>query len=323
MTLSQVADLRSDTLTKPNKAMRAAMAGAVLGDDVYGEDPEVNKLQEKGAALFKKDAALFVPSGTMGNLIAMMAHTCHERGLEVMLGDQSHIYNYEAGGAAAVGGLVFHVLPTQPNGQIALDTLDKAYRNRPNDPHCPRPGVLCLENTHNRCGGAVLPLEYMRDVAAWAEARSIPVHLDGARVFNAAVALDVPVHEIAQHVTSVSFCLSKVLLLLLVCCFVCSVSILYMYTQNTLKTHTQNTPKTHRVCHVQWAPSSWVLGHLYSVPIACAKCWVGACGRWACWRPPGWLPFRMTRYGDWPWTTSTPCSLLDTLQLMHRALSLT
>lgn len=138
-----------------------------------------------------------------------MAH-CHTRGLEVLLGDESHIYNYEAGGAAAVGGLVFHVLPNQPNGQISLTALDKAYRNRPNDPHCPRPGVLCLENTHNRCGGAVLPLEYMHEVAAWAAARSLPVHLDGARVFNAAVALGVPVSKIAQHVTSVSFCLSKV-----------------------------------------------------------------------------------------------------------------
>lgn len=209
MSPEEVIDLRSDTLTKPTQDMRTAMATAILGDDVYAEDPEVNQLQATAAQLLNKEAALFVPSGTMGNLLAMMTH-CHSRGMEVLLGDESHIYNYEAGGAAAVGGLVFHVISTTHDGQLPISALKKALRNRPNDPHCPRPGVLCLENTHNRCGGAVLPLDYMAKAADWAATHGLPVHLDGARVFNAAVALGVPVSDIVQHVTTVSFCLSKV-----------------------------------------------------------------------------------------------------------------
>lgn len=256
-------DLRSDTLTKPTKIMREAMATAVLGDDVYGEDPEVNELQHVAAQLLGKEAALFVPSGTMGNLLAMMAH-CHTRGMEVLLGDESHIYNYEAGGAAAVGGLVFHVLPTTPNGQLPLPLLAKALRNRPNDPHCPKPGVLCLENTHNRCGGAVLPLDYMRAVADWAAAHSLPIHLDGARVFNAAVALGVPVAAIAQHVDTVSFCLSKV-------------------CKNVH--NEQQAQSAHRACAVRWdrcwsAPATSFAGRT-----DCARCSGGDCGKLACWPP--------------------------------------
>lgn len=281
--VSMAIDLRSDTLTKPTQAMRAAMAAAVLGDDVYGEDPEVNELQATAARLLGKEAGLFVPSGTMGNLLAMMAH-CHSRGMEVLLGDESHIYNYEAGGAASVGGLVFHVIPTADNGQLPLPTLQKALRNRPNDPHCPKPGVLCLENTHNRCGGAVLPLDYMANVAEWAAMHNLPIHLDGARVFNAAVALGVPVSDIAQHVTTVSFCLSKVPAWVAAC---------------RHNTHTTLS----RVCAAQLGACSWVRGTSSAVPTACARCSGEASDRQGCWLPPGCLPCVIWLLD---WQTTTP-----------------
>lgn len=204
--LTRPIDLRSDTVTLPTSAMRTAMARAEVGDDVYGEDPTVNRLEELAAQRVGKAAAMFVPSGTMGNLCALLAH-CN-RGDEAIVGDQSHIYNYEAGGASVVGGVAFHVIPNQPDGTIALDNLRAAVRWT-DDPHCAETRLICLENTHNRCGGMVLSPEYLASVAAFARERDLLVHLDGARVFNAAVALGVNVTELTRHADSVMFCLSK------------------------------------------------------------------------------------------------------------------
>lgn len=201
-------DLRSDTVTKPTPAMREAMARAEVGDDVFGDDPTVNRLQAVAAEMMGKEAAIFVPSGTMGNLAALLAHC--ERGQEALIGDESHIYHYEAGGASALGGVVYHILPTTAAGELPLDAVAGAVRPA-YDAHAAQAGVVCLENTHNRCGGVVVSLEYMAALKAWADEQHLPVHLDGARVFNAATALGVPVRAIAEHVTSIQFCLSKAL----------------------------------------------------------------------------------------------------------------
>lgn len=199
-------DLRSDTVTQPSPAMRAAMASAEVGDDVYGEDPTVNRLQERAAEILGKEAALFVASGTMGNLVSLLAHC--GRGDEVILGDESHIFHYEQGGASALGGLVYHTLPTARDGRLALADIVNAIRDASN-PHYALPGVICLENTHNRCGGTVLDLDYLAAVAALAAEHGLPLHLDGARLPNAAIALGVPMRDITQHVTSVQLDLSK------------------------------------------------------------------------------------------------------------------
>ncbi len=201
-----VIDLRSDTVTRPTPAMRAAMASAVVGDDVFGDDPTVNELQRVAAEIVGKEAAILVPSGTMGNLAALLAHC--ERGVEALVGDESHIYNYEAGGASALGGVVYHVLPTTASGELPLAQVRKAVRPA-GDAHAARAGVIAIENTHNRCGGVVLSLDYMQQLHALAVELGLPVHLDGARIFNAAVALGVPVKALTEHVTSVQFCLSK------------------------------------------------------------------------------------------------------------------
>ncbi len=200
-------DLRSDTVTLPSPAMREAIFTAELGDDVYGEDPTVNRLQAQAAALVGKEAALLVPSGTMGNLTALLAHC--QRGQQVLLGSECHIYHYEGGGASALGGLAYCVIPNLPDGTLDPESLHKALDHDHYDPHLAIPGVLCLENTHNRCGGRVLPPTYMAEVHALAQQRGLPVHLDGARMFNAAVALDVDIQAITQHVDTVQFCLSK------------------------------------------------------------------------------------------------------------------
>jgi threonine aldolase len=198
-------DLRSDTVTLPTPRMREAMARAEVGDDVFGEDPTVNRLEAAAAAVAGKEAAVFVPSGTMGNLSSLLAHA--QRGQEVILGDESHIFHYEAGGASALGGLVFHPVPTRPDGRMALEAIEAALR--PSAEWLAQPGVICLENTHNRCGGAVVPVEDFAAVADLAARRRLPVHLDGARIFNAAVATGLPVTAWTRHVTSVQFCLSK------------------------------------------------------------------------------------------------------------------
>lgn len=198
-------DLRSDTVTLPTHAMREAMSQAALGDDVFGEDPTCNQLQDKTAALLGKEAGLLVPSGTMSNLIAVMTHCA--RGEEVILGDQSHTFVYEAGGIAAVGSIHPRTIPNQPDGTLRLDDIAKAIRA--DNVHFPRTRLICLENTHNQCGGRVLRPEYMAEVRQLANEHGLHIHLDGARLFNAAVALDVPVKALAFDADSVSVCLSK------------------------------------------------------------------------------------------------------------------
>jgi threonine aldolase len=200
-------DLRSDTVTRPTPVMRQAMAEAVVGDDVFGDDPTVKHLEALAAERVGKPAALFVPSGTMGNLAALLAHC--ERGQEVIVGDEAHIYWYEAGGASALGGLVYHPVPTSADGTLALEDLEGAIRPSRGNPHFAPAGVVCLENTHNRMGGVVLSPEYSAAVARFAAGHGLPVHLDGARIFNAAVAHGRPVTDWTAHATSVQFCLSK------------------------------------------------------------------------------------------------------------------
>jgi threonine aldolase len=204
--MKRTIDLRSDTVTLPTPAMREAMARAELGDDVYGEDPTVNRLEALAAERLGKEAAVLVSSGTMGNLAALLAHC--GRGEEAIVGDQCHIYNYEAGGASALGGVIYRVVRNLPDGRLEAAGL-AAAANDGADQHNAPTRLICLESTHNRCGGVALPLAYMAEVAAFARERGMAVHLDGARVFNAAVALGVDVREIAWHVDSVTFCLSK------------------------------------------------------------------------------------------------------------------
>lgn len=199
-------DLRSDTVTLPSPAMRRAMADAELGDDVYGEDPTVNRLQDLAAEMLGKEAGLFVASGTMGNLVSLLAHA--PRGSEVILGDESHIFHYEQGGASVVGGLVYHTIPTNPLGDLPLDRLAAAIRDSDN-PHYALSGVICLESTHNRCGGTVLSLDYIAQVRELATANHVPLHLDGARLPNAAVALGVDLRTAVEPFESVQLDLSK------------------------------------------------------------------------------------------------------------------
>ena len=198
-------DLRSDTVSWPTPAMREAMATAEVGDDVWGDDPTVNRLQEMAATRTGKEAALFVPSGTMGNLAAALAH-CN-RGDELILGDQSHTFRYEGGGVAVLGGIHPYPLPNQPDGTLRLEDIEGAVRG--DNPHFPRSRVIFLENTHNICGGRALPPDYFAAVRGLADRHGLLVHLDGARVFNAAAALGCPVTDITRHVDSVTFCLSK------------------------------------------------------------------------------------------------------------------
>jgi threonine aldolase len=198
-------DLRSDTVTQPTPAMREAIYRAEVGDDVMGEDPTVNRLEELAAERMGKPAALFVASGTMGNLTAMLAHC--QRGDEVILGHLAHTFLYEAGGMAALGGVHPRTLPNQPDGTLRLEQIEAAVR--PDDAHFPHSRLIALENTHNRCGGAAIPPAYFAAVRKIANRHGLQVHLDGARIFNAAVALGVDPREITQHVDSVTFCLSK------------------------------------------------------------------------------------------------------------------
>lgn len=198
-------DLRSDTVTQPTDAMRAAMASAEVGDDVYGEDPTVNKLEALVAEMLGMEAAVFVSSGTMGNLISVLSHC--GRGDEMILGDYAHIFRSEQGGAAALGGVHPHTVRNQPDG--TLDLADVAAAIRANDPHNPVTRLICLENTHNFCGGRVLPVEYMDRVGDFAHERGLKLHVDGARLWNAAVALNVSPARLVKNADSVSVCLSK------------------------------------------------------------------------------------------------------------------
>lgn len=199
-------DFLSDTVTQPTEDMRHAMARAPVGDDVYGEDPTVNRLEEMTAQRLGKEASCFMPSGTMANLASVLAHC--PRGYEVLVGDESDLYNYEAGGVSIVGGVVLHPVRTQVDGRLALEDLRAAVRD-PADFQMARAGLICLENPHCRSGGRVLPPEYLAAVRDLADGLGLPLHLDGARIFNAALACGVPAATIAGYADSVQTCLSK------------------------------------------------------------------------------------------------------------------
>lgn len=198
-------DLRSDTVTWPTPAMREAMANAPVGDDVYGEDPMINQLEADAAAKLGKEAGLFVSSGTMGNLTAVLTHC--GRGQEMILGNQAHIFRSEAGSSAALGGVHPHTIPVQPDGTLALDDIRAAVRQE--NEHFPRTRLICLENTQGAMGGMPLTVEYTEQVGQIAREHGLKLHIDGARIFNAAAALNVPASELAAPADSVSFCLSK------------------------------------------------------------------------------------------------------------------
>jgi len=195
-------DLRSDTVTRPSPAMREAMARAEVGDDVFGDDPTVNRLQEACAARFGKDAGLFFPTGTQSNLAALMAHC--QRGEEVIVGQEAHTYRYEAGGMAVLGSIQPQPLQNKPDGTLDLAEVEAAIK--PDDSHFAITKLLALENT---IGGKALPREYLANAVALARRRGLSTHLDGARVFNASVKLGVPVDQLCAGIDTVSVCLSK------------------------------------------------------------------------------------------------------------------
>lgn len=201
----RIVDFRSDTKTLPTLEMRKAMANAEVGDDVSGEDPSVNRLEEMAANLLGKDAGLLVSSGTMGNLVAILTHC--QRGDEVIVGDQSHIVRGEAGGASVLGGVVLQTIPTDSQGM--LDPYKISNVIKPDDFHFPRTSLIALENTHNSSGGSVLSTEYIKEVAKIGKTYGVPLHIDGARIFNASVFLKIPVSELVKDADTVSFCLSK------------------------------------------------------------------------------------------------------------------
>lgn len=203
--MPQIIDLRSDTVTLPTASMYKAMTSADLGDDVLGDDPTVQKLEENAATLTGKDAALFVPSGTMGNLVSILVHC--PRGSEIILGNKSHTFVYEAGGISAFGGVHSHQLNNQSDGTIKIDDIVQAIRG--DNVHFPKTACIALENTHNICNGAPLPVRYLKTIFQIAQEHSLKVHTDGARIFNAAVSLDIPVDQIAKFTDSITFCLSK------------------------------------------------------------------------------------------------------------------
>lgn len=202
----QTFDFRSDTTTHPTDKMRQAMANAKVGDDVYGEDPTVNMLEQKAADMLGKERGLYVTSGTMGNLLAVLSHCA--RGEEAIMGTMGHTFLHEAGGVSVVGGVVIHTIPNQVDGTLAMRDLENALRN-PDDPHEPISRLVILENTQNACGGIPLSLEYTQSVAAFARKHGLLLHLDGARIFNAAVALGLPASKLVEPAESITFCLSK------------------------------------------------------------------------------------------------------------------
>lgn len=200
----KIVDLRSDTVTKPTLEMRQAMYQAEVGDDVYGEDPTVQKLEELGAGIMGKESALFVASGTMGNQIALMAHT--NKGDEVICEADSHIFYYEVAGIACLAGAQARPISGQ-RGILSPDRIK--HHIRPQDVHQPRTGLICLENTHNRAGGTCYSVQELAQIKELADSNHIPVHMDGARIFNAAAAQNVSVEKLAEKATSITFCLSK------------------------------------------------------------------------------------------------------------------
>lgn len=198
-------DLRSDTVTVPTPEMREAMATAVVGDDVYGEDPTINELQAVAAEMLGKEAGLFVVSGTMGNLTSVLTHC--GRGDEMILGKQAHIFRFEVASAAAYGGVQPNTLPVLPDGTMDLDEIRAAIRGE--NPHFPTTRLICLENTHGGANGAPIPASYVAQVAEIARAHNIKLHIDGARLFNTATALNTSAKELVEHADSVTICLSK------------------------------------------------------------------------------------------------------------------
>lgn len=203
----RIIDLRSDTITRPTPSMRRAMAEAEVGDDVFGEDPTVNRLEKTAAERLGKQAALFVPSGTMGNLASVLSHC--GRGDEAILGDLSHMHLFEQGGMAALGGVHPRTVRNEPDGTMNLDAVEAAVR--PDDVHHPRTRLIVVENTHNRCHGSPLSPAYMRGLRGLADRHQLKIHVDGARIFNSAAAQGLDVRELASDADSVSFCLSKAL----------------------------------------------------------------------------------------------------------------
>uniref|UniRef100_A0A453CHV6 Aromatic amino acid beta-eliminating lyase/threonine aldolase domain-containing protein n=1 Tax=Aegilops tauschii subsp. strangulata TaxID=200361 RepID=A0A453CHV6_AEGTS len=206
--VTKVVDLRSDTVTKPSEAMRAAMAAAEVDDDVLGADPTAQRFEAEMARIMGKEAALFVPSGTMGNLVSVLAH-CDTRGSEVILGDNSHIHIYENGGIATLGGVHPRTVPNNPDGTMDVDKIVAAIRHRDGAMYYPTTRLICLENTHGNTGGKCLSVEYTDKVGEVAQSHGLKLHIDGARIFNASVALGVPVHRLVRAADSVSVCLSK------------------------------------------------------------------------------------------------------------------
>lgn len=204
--MNKLIDFRSDTVTHPTEEMRAAMAAAPVGDDVYGEDPTVSRLEAMAARITGKEAGLFVTSGTMGNLLAVLA-VCR-RGDEVIMGTQGHTFLHEAGGVSALGGVVIHTIPNQDDGTLSLDDIRGAMRD-PFDFHEPISKMLIIENTQNACGGKVLPVRYMDEAGLLAVELGLHLHVDGARIFNAAIALGVEPAYLLKGAHSVTFCLSK------------------------------------------------------------------------------------------------------------------
>ncbi|XP_016949756.1 uncharacterized protein LOC108024364 [Drosophila biarmipes] len=213
MATHSIVDLRSDTVSQPTEQMRARMASAVVGDDVYGEDPTVSELEARTAAIFGKEAGLFVPSGTMGNLLAIMVH-CHRRGTEALVGDLSHVFLYEQGGASHLAGVQLATVKNAQDGTFSLQELRRRIRD--DDCHEPATALVVVEQTHNICGGKVVPLAFLDELAALVRqpgvgtgGARIALHMDGARVFNAAVALGVGVERICRDFDSISVSLSK------------------------------------------------------------------------------------------------------------------
>lgn len=200
----RIIDLRSDTVTKPTEAMREAMARAVVGDDVLGDDPTVKELEKETATMLGKEAAMFTPSGTMANQIAIRCHT--EPGDEIFVEANAHIYYYEAGGPAALSGVMCRCVAGR-RGIFSASDLEAAIR--PSDVHFPRPRLVCLENTHNRGGGKIWGLDQVRDISTAARSRGLQLHLDGARLWNASVASGIPERDYASHFDTVSVCFSK------------------------------------------------------------------------------------------------------------------
>ncbi|CAH2242141.1 probable low-specificity L-threonine aldolase 2 isoform X1 [Pararge aegeria] len=204
--MAYIVDLRSDTVTKPTESMKHAMVNSAVGDDVFGEDPTVNALESKVANLLGKQAALFVPSGTMANLIAIMVH-CNKRGSEAIVGNLAHIYKYEQGGAAHVAGVLLSTVQNKPDGTFDLQEVENRIRG--SDIHEPITSMVAIENTHNVCGGKVLPLQWIDELSELCKRHSIPLHMDGARLLNASAYLEVPAERIVRGCDSVALCFSK------------------------------------------------------------------------------------------------------------------